>query len=201
MPNKVAVSGCVKHTLAMEQVSRKRKFWSVVGAVALTVAAGFYAVLPAGAPPDGRADKIIVLKSQRQLLLMRHGQLLKGYKVALGREPVGPKVRTRDHRTPEGNYIIDWRNPQSKFHLSLHVSYPYAADVQRAWQSGNAPGGEIMIHGLQNGLGWIGRFHRLVGWKDGCIAVTNSEMDQIWRAVPDGTSRNTSVAPSRKRCS
>jgi murein L,D-transpeptidase YafK len=121
------------------------------------------------------------------LLLLRHGQILKSYKVALGHEPVGPKVRAGDHRTPEGNYVIDWRNPQSKFHLSLHVSYPSATDTQRARQSGNVPGGEIMIHGLQNGLGWIGRFHRLVDWTDGCIAVTNSEVDQIWQAVPDGT--------------
>jgi murein L,D-transpeptidase YafK len=168
-------------------VSGKRKLWAVLSVIALTVAAGFYALLPAGAAPDGLADSVVVLKGQRELLLLRQGQVLKGYKVALGREPVGPKVRAGDHRTPEGNYAIDWRNPESKFHLSLHVSYPKALDIQRARQSGAAPGGDIMIHGLQNGLGWIGRFHRLVDWTDGCVAVTNSEMDQIWRAVPDGT--------------
>jgi murein L,D-transpeptidase YafK len=171
----------------MGQEAHKRKLWAVLSAIALILTACIYAVLPAGAPPDGRADKIVVLKGQRELLLSRHGQALKSYKVALGREPIGPKARAGDHRTPEGNYVIDWRNPQSKFHLSLHVSYPSAIDVQRARQSGTDPGGEIMIHGLQNGLGWIGRFHRLVDWTDGCIAVTDSEMDQVWRAVPDGT--------------
>lgn len=113
--------------------------------------------------------------------------MLKTYKVSLGRNPIGPKTRAGDHRTPEGTYRIAWRNPQSKFHLSLHISYPGPQDIANARHDGFQPGGDIVIHGLQNRLGWIGRFHRFVDWTDGCIAVTNSEMDQIWRAVPYGT--------------
>lgn len=89
--------------------------------------------------------------------------------------------------TPEGNYVLDWRNPRSKFHRSIHVSYPSASDIAKAREEGVHPGGDIMIHGLQNGLGWIGRFHRLMDWTDGCIAVTDAKMDEIWRAIPDGT--------------
>ena len=77
-------------------------------------------------------------------------------------------MRAGDHKTPEGDYVIDWRNPRSRFHLSLHTSYPIEADVQRAREHGFAPEGDIMIHGIQNGLGWIGRFHRLADWTDGC---------------------------------
>ena len=83
--------------------------------------------------------------------------------------------------------MLDSRNPQSRFHLSIHISYPNAVDVEAARRAGVRPGGAIMIHGIQNGLGWIGRFHRFWDWTDGCIAVTNSEIEEIWRAVPDGT--------------
>jgi len=153
----------------------------------LSVAAVFYALAPAGSPPSAAVDKVVVEKSVRKMFLLKNGAVLRAYAVSLGREPLGPKSRAGDHRTPEGNYRLDWRNPQGKFHLSLHVSYLNVRDVENATRDGVQPGGDIMIHGLQNGLGWIGRFHRFVDWTDGCIAVTNSEMDQIWRAVPDGT--------------
>jgi murein L,D-transpeptidase YafK len=149
--------------------------------------AAIYALSPPGAPPAAAADKLVVLKSQHQMILLRNGAVLKTYKVSIGRNPIGPKMRAGDHRTPEGSYLVDWRNPKSKFHLSLHISYPNARDTENARREGLQPGGDIMIHGMQNGLGWIGRFHRFVDWTDGCIAVTNSEMEQIWRAVPDGT--------------
>ncbi|HEY2461726.1 MAG TPA: L,D-transpeptidase family protein [Candidatus Acidoferrum sp.] len=158
----------------------------------IIIAAGFvvlaaYALWPPSAAPTVTADRVDVFKAEHKMLLSRRGQPLKTYTVSIGRSPLGPKTRTGDHRTPEGNYVVNWRNPKSKFHLSLHVSYPNAHDEAIAKRDGASPGGDIMIHGLQNGLGALGRLHRLIDWTDGCIAVTNSEMDQIWRAVPDGT--------------
>ena len=121
------------------------------------------------------------------MTLYRSGKVLKTYKVALGSEPVGPKTRAGDHRTPEGKYILDFRNSHSKFHLSIHISYPNAADGAQAKKLGVAPGGSIMIHGLPRAFAFLGSLHRERDWTDGCIAVTNEEMDEIWRAVPNGT--------------
>ncbi len=138
--------------------------------------------------PEGvRADAIIIEKGSRRLLLMRGGKVLKVYRIALGRNPRGPKRREGDGRTPEGRYRIDWRNPKSAYHLSLHISYPDRADRERARKAGVPPGGMIMIHGLPNGLGWIGRLHRALDWTNGCVAVTDREIEELWRAVPDGT--------------
>ena len=155
--------------------------------VAVTIGCGAYALLPAGSPPTERPDRILVVKSRHEMSLLQGGRILKTYAVSLGRSPSGPKTRTGDHKTPEGLYLVDWRNPNSKFHLSLHISYPEPRDSARARQEGVAPGGDIMIHGLPNRLWWIGRFHRFVDWTDGCIAVTDSEIDQLWRTVPDRT--------------
>jgi murein L,D-transpeptidase YafK len=138
-------------------------------------------------PPGARADRVLVLKGDRALVLLRDGKPLKRYTIALGRKPRGPKQRQGDSRTPEGVYRIDSRNRASRFHLALHISYPDAADRRRARQRGVPPGGDIMIHGMRNGLGWIGPLHRLIDWTNGCIAVTDREMDEIWRAVPVGT--------------
>lgn len=133
------------------------------------------------------ADRVLVDKSERRLVLLRGGSVLKGYRVSFGGEPVGHKQREGDERTPEGKYRIDRRNARSAFHRSLHVSYPDRRDVERARGLGVPPGGDIMIHGMRNGLGWAGKLHRLADWTDGCIAVTNREMDELWRAIPDGT--------------
>ncbi len=133
------------------------------------------------------ADRILVLKKQRTLQLLRGPTVLRSYKIALGGEPVGPKTCQGDHRTPEGQYTVDRRKADSRFHRALHVSYPNEADRRRAAASGCAPGGDIMIHGLPNGYGWIGRAHRLKDWTDGCVAVTDEEIEEIWRLVPDGT--------------
>lgn len=138
-------------------------------------------------PAPLQADKVVVLKSGRALMLMRGTQVLKTYRVSLGSHPVGAKTRQGDGKTPEGNYVLDRRNPQSKFHLALHISYPDAADIARAQELGVPPGGDIMIHGLPNGLGWVGGLHKHWDWTDGCVAVTNPEIEEIWRAVPDGT--------------
>jgi murein L,D-transpeptidase YafK len=134
-----------------------------------------------------KADKIVVIKSKHVALLMNNGEIIKAYRVSLGKQPVGRKSRQGDQKTPEGTYIIDSRIADSKFYLALHISYPNDADVKSAHKLGIDPGGSIMIHGLPNGLGKrIGKLHRLSDWTDGCIAVTNSEMDEIWELVPDG---------------
>ena len=119
--------------------------------------------------------------------LMRAGQVLKTYKIALGGEPVGAKTMQGDHRTPEGDYVINSRNTHSQFHRSLHISYPNAADRERARKLGVAPGGDVYIHGLPNGYGFIGAAHRARDWTDGCIAVTDQEIEEIWKLVDDGT--------------
>jgi murein L,D-transpeptidase YafK len=133
------------------------------------------------------ADKIILNKTERKLYLMSNNEVLKTYKVALGSHPIGPKSQEGDGKTPEGLYVIDRHNPNSSFHLSLHVSYPSPDDLVAAQRAGVRPGGDIMIHGTRNGLGWLGLFHRLIDWTQGCIAVTNTEIDEIWALVPDGT--------------
>lgn len=137
---------------------------------------------------DARADFLIVEKHSRRLLVYSHGVLIREYHLSLGREPVGPKRREGDERTPEGLYRIDHHNPNSRFHRALHVSYPSPADILRARRSDAALGGEIMVHGIQNGLGWLGRAHRFVDWTTGCIALPDPEIEELYRIVPDGTS-------------
>ena len=107
--------------------------------------------------------------------------------MALGFSPVGPKQSEGDGRTPEGNYTVDFHKSDSAFHRALHISYPDAADSARAAEAGVAPGGDIMIHGLPNGFSALASAHRLRDWTAGCIAVTDSEMDEIWVSVADGT--------------
>lgn len=141
------------------------------------------AALPAGT----KADLVTVEKADRRLTLWSGGRPVKTYRVSLGGNPVGRKQREGDQKTPEGRYTLDWRNPQSSFHLSLHVSYPCAADSAAATRLGVPPGGDIMVHGLSNRLGWVGRLHRWKDWTAGCVAVTNSEIEEIWAAVADGT--------------
>src|SRR4030095_584935 len=134
-----------------------------------------------------KADEVLVEKSKRTLSLLKEGQVFKTYRVSLGREPVGPKTEQGDEKTPEGDYLIDARNPHSQFHLSLRVSYPNAADRKQAKARGVDPGGLIMIHGLPNGFSDFGKTHLLLDWTDGCIAVTDSEIEEIWEAVKVGT--------------
>ena len=133
------------------------------------------------------ADRIIVIKSSHTMTLFAGEKVLKTYKVALGTAPVGPKRVEGDHRTPEGIYTIDAKNPQSRFHLSLHISYPSAADRERARKLGAKPGSAIMIHGLEKQYAYLGALHRQTDWTDGCIAVTNAEIEEIWKLVPMGT--------------
>ncbi len=134
-----------------------------------------------------QVDRVVVIKGERVLQLFKDGKMLKSYKVALGGDPVGPKTRQGDHKTPEGSYILDSRNVHSQYYRSIHISYPNAHDQAAARQKRVSPGGDIFVHGLPKGYGWVGSGHRLKDWTDGCIALTNAEMDEIWKAVPNGT--------------
>ena len=140
--------------------------------------------LETDAPPP--VDLVRLDKSERRLELVSAGVVVARYDVALGREPIGPKRRQGDGRTPEGRYRIDWRKRDSDYHRALHISYPNAEDRAHAKANAVDPGGAIMIHGLPNGLGPIGAAHRLVDWTDGCVAVTNAEIEEIWEWVEDG---------------
>lgn len=142
---------------------------------------------PAPLPAGIKADRVLVLKSSRKLLLLREGSVLRRYKVALGGNPTGHKQYMGDQRTPEGVYTIDYRKADSDFHLALHISYPNEQDRLRASKALQDPGGLIMIHGLPNRAPYLGRLHRRVDWTDGCIALTNREIEQVWQAVDDGT--------------
>lgn len=133
------------------------------------------------------ADRVLIEKTARRLTLFQRGRVLKSYRVSLGTQPEGPKQQEGDYRTPEGRYVIDARASRSRFHLALHVSYPNAQDIAQAAARGVSPGGDVMIHGIRNGFGWVGPLHRLVDWTQGCIAVTNPEIDEIARVVPNGT--------------
>jgi murein L,D-transpeptidase YafK len=153
-------------------------------ALGLAVAA---VALAGDGPPLGQADRIVIEKSDHRLTLYAGNRVLRRYAVAIGSGGLAAKRRQSDNRTPEGRYRIDWRNPNSAFHLALHISYPSAADTAGARARGEQPGGDIMIHGLPNGMGVVGALHRRVDWTAGCIAVTDEEIDEIWLAVPDGT--------------
>ena len=135
----------------------------------------------------GSVDRILIEKSTRRLMLISQGEVLKSYKIALGGIPIGPKERQGDNKTPEGTYVIDARNRDSRFHLSLRISYPNERDKKRAKELGVSPGGDIMIHGIKNGLSWVGDAHTGVDWTKGCIAVTDQEIEEIDKLAPNGT--------------
>ena len=133
------------------------------------------------------ADKILIEKKARKLTVLRDSTIIRTYRIALGRAPEGPKVCQGDCRTPEGFYLIDGRNKNSQYHRSLHVSYPNEADRAAARKHKCSPGGDIFIHGLPNGYGWIGKAHTMRDWTLGCIAVTDKEIEEIWNLIPNGT--------------
>ena len=149
------------------------------------VASAARAVKPAAAPAL-EADSIVVEKAARRLTLFRNGEPVKVYAVALGRNPVGDKVQRGDLRTPEGLFTIEGRNAHSKFYKALRISYPDIRHATRAAKLGVSAGGDIMLHGLASNLTKIGAGHRFKDWTEGCIAVTNEEIDEIFRAVPVG---------------
>ena len=133
------------------------------------------------------ADKVLIEKQARRLTLLSKGEVIKSYAIALGGNPVGKKEREGDNKTPEGIYFIDSRNRKSGYHLSLHISYPNEQDKRRARKLGVRAGGNIMIHGIKRCYSSVGAAHAEIDWTKGCIAVTNREMEEIYKLVPNGT--------------
>lgn len=135
-----------------------------------------------------KVDAVLVKKSERSLYLLREGKVVKQYRIMLGPHPKGPKLLEGDERTPEGNYTLDRKNPNSHFYKSIRVSYPNADDLARSYKYNTDPGNNIMIHGMKNS--WdektMTRAEKF-NWTDGCIAVKNSDMDEIWEAIDVGT--------------
>lgn len=134
-----------------------------------------------------RVDLVRVDKSQRRLELVAGDAVVRSYNIALGANPVGHKLQEGDERTPEGRYVLDWRNPNSAFTKSIHISYPNAKDKAAAKRAGVEPGGMIMIHGQSKGFGWWSWLMQLYDWTNGCIAVTDEDMAEIWQMVENGT--------------
>lgn len=163
---------------------------TLVTAAQATVTSGSHGPTTPAADPGGPvpiADSIVIEKKARRLTLFHHGRPIRSYLVALGANPVGAKQFAGDRRTPEGLFSIDGKNEKSDFHLALHISYPDSAHTARAQALGLSPGGGILIHGLPNNRGATGAFHRTVDWTDGCIAVTDEEIEGLWSAVMVGT--------------
>lgn len=151
-------------------------------------------------PEQYAVDEVRVYKSKHRMQMLYQGKVMKTYKVMLGRGGMDPKRREGDNLVPEGSYILDWRNPGSKFYKSIHISYPDAADIERAKKEGVNPGGDIFVHGMPNNLVEIDDVIRDLGlegidqetvdswfpridWTAGCVAVKNDEMEEIWQSV------------------
>jgi len=154
---------------------------------AFTLGILLFTSLAAAQDSTANVDQVIVYKHDRKLVLLSQGKEVKSYRVALGGEPAGPKKRQGDHRTPEGSYTLDSRNPHSQYYKAYHISYPNKDDIANAKKSGVSPGGDIMLHGLPKDYAWVGKAHTLHDWTDGCIAVTDEEMDELWKLIRVGT--------------
>lgn len=131
-------------------------------------------------------DKVLVVKSERALHLMHRGNVIKTYRVSLGKKP-GAKEHEGDQRTPEGIYWINWRKPSDNYNLSMHISYPNAKDLKRSEELGLPPGGMIMLHGTPDDEEYPEWFFNSLDWTEGCIALNNSDMQEVWKTVKDGT--------------
>jgi len=159
----------------------------LIGLLAILIIAFIYYIFPERKLPKGsKVDKILVEKYKRKMHVFSNGEKLNTYTISLGFRPKGKKHFEGDGKTPEGVYCIVSKNSQSIAHKSFGISYPNAADKKYAAQRGKSAGGHIMIHGMMNGLGYWGKFHRFKDWTGGCIAITNSEMDDLFRHVDVG---------------
>ncbi|MGE8293113.1 MAG: L,D-transpeptidase family protein [Sphingobacterium sp.] len=171
--------------------SKSRGNWLKVGITVLLLS--ILALTVYNLYPESRlsknavVDRLVVYKSKRTLLAYAQGKLLKSYQISLGGQPVGAKEIEGDLKTPEGLYYINDKNQYSDYHKNLGVSYPNEKDVAHAKTLGKTAGGDIKIHGLRNGMGFIGKLQRCVDWTFGCMALTNTEIDELYRAVPIGT--------------
>lgn len=174
-----------KNARARDRILRAATLIALV--VILGSASDSIAAARANEPALLKADKVLVIKHERRLVLLRQGRTIRTYRIALGRNPRGHKTTKGDGRTPEGRYRLDWRHAKSRFYRAFHISYPNAADRRQARGRNVSPGGDIMIHGLPPRLAAIGADHAKWDWTEGCIALTNAEIDELWALVDDGT--------------
>ena len=152
----------------------------------LIIAIGFYLYPEKPLPENIKIDSLVVYKSKKRMLAISNGKCIKTYKISIGRNPIGKKEYEGDNKTPEGKYIINDKNPNSGFHKNLGISYPNESDIENAKKIGKPTGGDVKIHGLKNGLGIFDKLHYWFTTR-GCIRVTNSEVDELYNAVPIGT--------------
>lgn len=134
-----------------------------------------------------KADRVVVVKSSKTLSLYRDQKLIRAFPVVFGANPIGHKQQEGDERTPEGQYTLDFKKADSAFYKAIHISYPSAQDVESARKRGVSPGGSVMIHGQKNHLGWASFISQHFNWTNGCIALTNEDMELVWQAVDAGT--------------
>ena len=134
-----------------------------------------------------KADAVLVIKSEKRLYLINNGKQFASFHVTFGGQPTGHKQAQGDQRTPEGYYILDYKNANSRFYKSIHISYPNETDRANARRLGAEPGGNIMIHGQKNDWEWVAPLVQFFSWTDGCIAMRNEDMDRVWEAVDPGT--------------
>jgi len=146
---------------------------------------GLFIFLHSNNPIDKsiKIDKIVIEKSKRKLQVYSNDKLIKTYKISLGQNPTGDKEFEGDKKTPEGEYVINDKNPNSGYYKNLGISYPNKQDIENAKKIGKDPGGQIKIHGIKNGLGWIGKIHLLMDWTAGCIALTNEDIDELYNVI------------------
>jgi murein L,D-transpeptidase YafK len=163
------------------------KKYIIVFSSAIILTLAYYLYPEGDLPPGCRIDKLVVFKSKRSMQAYCKGEVIKTYKISLGRNPVGDKQFEGDKRTPEGDYVINTKNNKSGYYKNLGISYPDNDDIREARGKKLNPGGNIKIHGIRNGLGFIGKFQRWTDWTAGCVALTNDEMDEIYEAVDVGT--------------
>lgn len=143
-------------------------------------------VISQSALAHAKVEKVVVEKSTATLRLIENGRTIREYQVAFGANSIGHKVKEGDERTPEGTYTIDYKKQNSSYYRALHISYPNMEDRKHAERLGVSPGGQIMIHGQRNGFGWLAPIVQKFNWTDGCIALTNREMDEIWALIEIG---------------
>ncbi|MES2488836.1 MAG: L,D-transpeptidase family protein [Pseudomonadota bacterium] len=144
-----------------------------------------FSIIPAFA--QSKVDSVRVVKSERKLFLLSAGTVLKEFSVSLGENPLGHKQKEGDERTPEGKYVLDYKKEDSGYFRAIHISYPNAADIESARQRGVKPGGAIMIHGQKNGFGWLAKLTQRFDWTNGCVALVDEDMEQVWTLVDIGT--------------
>lgn len=159
----------------MTRLTIRQSVHAVITLIALLFALNSHA--------EAIADKVLVVKSEHALYLMKDGEAFATFHVVFGASPEGHKLQQGDQRTPEGNYTLGYKNSGSRYYKSIHISYPNTQDRAQAQARGVRPGGDIMIHGQPNGREWLTPVSQLINWTNGCIALTNKDMDVVWDAV------------------